>query len=241
MNIDDYIVQVARFDPSKGIFDVLKSYAKFHDLIKNTPHVSIPKLLICGHGSVDDPDGALIYDAVIEYLAKHLSHLKSKICVIHIPPSDQILNAVLSKARIALQLSTREGFEVKVSEALHKGKPVIATKAGGIPLQVQHGKNGYLVEVGDTDAVAGHLYDLWTNDDLYDCMSSYALHSVSDEVSTVGNILSWLYLASAMSKGHKCKPHGRWINDMARETANEPYVPGENRLQRSVDVKPSGC
>ncbi|EFE34120.1 heat shock trehalose synthase, putative [Trichophyton benhamiae CBS 112371] len=238
---DEYIVQVARFDPSKGIFDVLKSYAKFHDLIKDVPDVSTPKLLICGHGSVDDPDGALIYDSVIEYLSRDLAHLKSKICVIHIPPSDQILNVVLSKARIALQLSTREGFEVKVSEALHKGKPVIATKAGGIPLQVQHGKNGYLVEVSDTDAVAKHLYDLWTDHELYDRMSAYALHSVSDEVSTVGNILSWLYLASSMSKGDKCKPHGRWINDMAREAAGEPYVCGENRLKRSVDVRPFGC
>ncbi|EFR00780.1 hypothetical protein MGYG_03784 [Nannizzia gypsea CBS 118893] len=238
--MDEYIVQVARFDPSKGIFDVLRSYAKFHDLIKGVPDVATPKLLICGHGSVDDPDGAPVYDAVIEYVSKQLPHLKSKICIMHIPPSDQILNAVLSKARIALQLSTREGFEVKVSEALHKGKPVIATKAGGIPLQVQHGKNGYLVEVSDTDAVAKHLYDLWTDSDLYDRMSSYAQGSVSDEVSTVGNILSWLYLASSMSRGDKCKPHGRWVNDMAREAAGEPYVPGENRLKRAVDVKPFG-
>ncbi|KAK2831918.1 hypothetical protein FQN49_007036 [Arthroderma sp. PD_2] len=237
---DEYIVQVARFDPSKGIFDVLKSYAKFYELIKDVPHVSVPKLLICGHGSVDDPDGALIYDSVIEYLANELKHLKSMICVIHIPPSDQILNVVLSKARIALQLSTREGFEVKVSEALHKGKPVIATMAGGIPLQVQDGKNGFLVEVGDTNAVAKHLYDLWTDDDLYDRISEYALHSVSDEVSTVGSALSWLYLASSMTRGDKCKPHGRWVNDMARETANEPYLPGENRLKRSVKVNPSG-
>jgi hypothetical protein len=34
-------------------------------------------------------------------------------------------------ATVALQLSTREGFEVKVSEAVLKRVPVIATKAGG--------------------------------------------------------------------------------------------------------------
>jgi glycosyltransferase involved in cell wall biosynthesis len=54
----------------------------------------------------------------------------------------------ISNAKVALQLSTREGFEVKVSEALHKGIPVVTTKAGGIPLQVEHGKNGYLVDPG---------------------------------------------------------------------------------------------
>lgn len=237
---DEYIIQVARFDPSKGIFDVLDSYAKFHELLQDEPNVALPKLLICGHGSVDDPDGALIYDTVMEYLNNELHYLKSNICVMHIPPSDQILNAVMSNARIALQLSTREGFEVKVSEALHKGKPVIATMAGGIPLQVQHEKNGFLVQVGDTDAVAKHLYDLWTNDDLYEAMSEYAARSVSDEVSTVGNALSWLYLASQMSKGNMVKPDGRWINDMAREAANEPYGPDENRLKRDLSVDPKG-
>jgi glycosyltransferase involved in cell wall biosynthesis len=147
-------------------------------------------------------------------------------------PSDQVLNALLSKAKIALQLSTREGFEVKVSEALHMGKPVIATLAGGIPLQVQHSKNGFLVDVGDTEAVANHLLELWLDQELYNRMSRYAANSVSDEVSTVGNMLSWLYLASKLSKGMIIQPNGRWINDMAREEADEPYAPGENRLKR---------
>ncbi|EEH37656.2 clock-controlled gene-9 protein [Paracoccidioides lutzii Pb01] len=232
---DEYIVQIARFDPSKGIFDVLVSYEKFRALLSEArPEDKPPKLLICGHGSVDDPDGSIIYDAVIEYIDGKLPHLKSSICVMHIPPQDQILNALLSKARIALQLSTREGFEVKVSEALHKGKPVIATLAGGIPLQVQDGKNGFLVEVGDTDAVSRHLFELWTNNELYYRLSGWAADSVSDEVSTVGNALSWLYLASEMSKGKVVKPKGRWINDMAREEAKEPYGRKENQLKRSL-------
>jgi hypothetical protein len=115
---------------------------------------------------------------------------------------------------------------------LHKGIPVIATRAGGIPLQVQHEKNGFLVTPGDQDAVAKHLYDLLTNQELYDRMSDHAAKSVSDEVSTVGNAVSWLYLATAMSKGEKIKPNLRWINDIAREQAGEPYVEGENRLPR---------
>ena len=32
-------------------------------------------------------------------------------------PIDQELNALMSEAKVACQLSTREGFEVKVSEA----------------------------------------------------------------------------------------------------------------------------
>lgn len=147
-----------------------------------------------------------------------------------------MLNALLSKAKIALQLSTREGFKAKVSEALHMGKPVIATLAGGILLQVQYGKNGFLVDIGDTKAVANHLFELWMDQELYNRMSRYAENSVSDEVNTVGNMLSWLYLASKLSKGVSIRPNRRWINDIAREEADEPYAPGENRLKRVLTI-----
>lgn len=169
-----------------------------------------------------------------------MSHLSDYISVIRLGPSDQMLNALLSKAKIALQLSTREGFEVKVSEAIHKGKPVIASRAGGIPLQVQDGKNGFLVDVGDTEAVAKCLYDLWTDEELYNRMSEAALHTVSDEVTTVGNALSWLYLASQLTAGKKVKPNERWINDLAREEAGIPYKEGENKLKRAVKVEKMG-
>lgn len=212
---------------------MLSSYDKFHRLLSNgRPDLQPPKLLICGHGSVGDPDGTFVYDAALAYVDLHLKHLKHLICIVQVGPSDQMLNALLSKAKIALQLSTRDGFEVKVLEALHKGKPVIATLSGGIPLQIQHGKNGFLVDVGDTDAVAEHLFRLWTDQELYDRMNAYASTSVSDEVSTVGNLLSWLYLASKLSQGQKIEPNERWINDMAREEANELYGPLESRLKR---------
>jgi glycosyltransferase involved in cell wall biosynthesis len=92
----------------------------------------------------------------------------------------------MSNARIALQLSTREGFEVKVSEAIHTGIPIVACQTGGIPLQVEHGKSGYLTTPGDNAAVAKHLFDLHTDPELWTKMSQYAKTHVSDEVGTVG-------------------------------------------------------
>ena len=235
---DVYIAQIARFDPSKGIFDVLDSYAKFRErLVEHASEFRPPKLLICGHGSTDDPDGSLVFDAVIDYIGTRIPQLADSICVMRLNPSDQILNALLSKCRVALQLSSEEGFEVKVSEAIHKGKPVIATMAGGIPLQVKDKENGFLVDVGDTDSVCQHLYDLWTDEGLYNTMRNSALNTVSDEVNTVGNAMCWLYLAWKLIHNRNCKPNGRWINDMAREEANQPYQEGENRLKRAVEVK----
>jgi alpha,alpha-trehalose phosphorylase (configuration-retaining) len=230
----DYIVQIARFDPSKGIPHVLESYATLRrKYLKDASVKDIPQLVIAGHGAVDDPDASLIYDQTMEAIEQKYSDIRSDIVVMRVGPTDQVLNAIMSNAKIALQLSTREGFEVKVSEALHKGIPIIATKAGGIPLQVHHGKSGYLVEPGDAEAVARYLHYLLVNEDAYREMSWYAANHVSDEVSTVGNALCWVYLADELAKGEKILPNSRWINDMAREKAGEPYVEGEPRLPRN--------
>ncbi|KAM6500869.1 trehalose phosphorylase [Amanita muscaria] len=237
----DYVIQVARFDPSKGIPNVIDSYVKFrHLLSKNSPELSEdehPQLLLCGHGAVDDPDASIIYDQTMQLIATDAYKKYTKdIVVMRLPPSDQLLNALMSNARIALQLSTREGFEVKVSEALHAGKPVIASRTGGIPLQVEHGKSGYLVTPGENDVVAQHLYDLHTDEGLYRKMCEYARTHVSDEVGTVGNAVAWLYLAVMYSRGIKLRPNGAWLNDLARQETNELYGEGEPRLPRAVDL-----
>jgi len=231
-----YITQIARFDPAKGIPDVIRSYAKLREMLKDAPAEQLPQLVICGHSSVDDPDGSMIYDQTMSLIHDEFSQYTEDIIVARLPPSDQLLNAILSMSKVALQLSTREGFEVKVSEALHKGKPVIATQAGGIPLQIEHGKSGYLVPRHDHEAVANHLFKLFTDQKLYDEMSSYAKHHVSDEVHTVGQAVSWLYVASMAAGGKQLQPNRRWLNDMAREAANEPYDADEPRLPRHLST-----
>ncbi|KAG0641033.1 trehalose phosphorylase [Tuber brumale] len=231
----DYITQIARFDPSKGIPDVIESYRKLcARLGTDVPERLPPQLLICGHGAIDDPDAEIVYNETIALLrqSRYVSIAKDVI-VVRIGPSDQMLNAIITTAKIVVQLSLREGFEVKVSEALHHGKPVVATRAGGIPLQIEDGKSGFLVEVGDTDTVANRLFDLYTNDDLYATMSNYAKASVSDEVGTVGNAACWLYLAAKLARGEGLEPNTRWIMDMAREEAGQTCETGEPMLPRA--------
>ncbi len=232
-----YIVQIARFDPAKGIPDVLEAYAELRNVhMKGDDLKDIPQLVIAGHGAIDDPDATIIYDETIELLETRYKEFKDDVIVMRLGPSDQILNALMACARVALQLSTREGFEVKVSEALHMGTPIIATRRGGIPLQVQHGKSGFLVESGDYKAVAKYLHFLFTNEETYHAMSEFAASHVSDEVSTVGNALAWLYLADTLAKGEKIEPNNRWINDMAREKADIPYTDDESRLPRELEA-----
>jgi glycosyltransferase involved in cell wall biosynthesis len=87
----DYIIQIARFDPSKGIPNVIDSYAKFRELLKTTVEEDeAPQLLVCGHGAVDDPDASIIYDQVIKLInSADYRHLLKDIVVMRLPPSDQ--------------------------------------------------------------------------------------------------------------------------------------------------------
>jgi trehalose synthase len=56
------------------------------------------------------------------------------------------VNAVQRHAQVIIQKSLREGFGLVVSESLWKGTPVVAGRAGGIPLQLQDGSGGFLVD-----------------------------------------------------------------------------------------------
>jgi alpha,alpha-trehalose phosphorylase (configuration-retaining) len=89
----DYVVQVARFDPSKGIPNVIDSYVRFRGLLNKNGdrrEEDTPQLLICGHGAVDDPDASIIYDEVMKQLTQepYVQYAKD-IVVMRIPPSDQ--------------------------------------------------------------------------------------------------------------------------------------------------------
>ncbi|CAB4400235.1 unnamed protein product [Rhizophagus irregularis] len=198
-----YIVQVARFDPSKGIDLLIHSFKLLHDKLKEAgwAQEKIPSLIICGAGSIDDPDGTPIYEKTHELLARpEYADIVNIVSVVRLPPCDQIFNTILRCAHVALQLSTREGFEIKVTEALAKGVPVIAFKAGGIPLQIKHGETGFLADIGDTEQVADYLFTLFNDQELYQRMSKKAVETLNEQYFTVFQTLNWLYLINRFAK-----------------------------------------
>lgn len=82
----------------------------------------MPSLIICGASSIDDPDGSPIYEQTCVILQRsEYADIADDVSVVCLPACDQIFNTMLRCAHVALQLSTREGFEVKVTEALAKG------------------------------------------------------------------------------------------------------------------------
>ena len=87
----DYIVQVARFDPAKGIPDVIRSYVKARLILDyKIPGSKHPQLVIVGHGAVDDPDATIIFDQIMDMLeTDEVAAFAADIVVVRLPACDQ--------------------------------------------------------------------------------------------------------------------------------------------------------
>ena len=195
-----YIIQIARFDPSKGIPYVLDAYRTLRKKFGRKSGM-LPQLVITGNGSIDDPERNLIFDETIEKInSPEFAGLKDDIKVVRLPHIDQMFNALLRRSAVVLQLSTKEGFEIKVTEALMKGKPVIAFKTGGIPLQIKDGVDGFLVKTGNSEEVASHLFELLTDSNLYVKMSKAAESYFDKSFLTIPNATRWLELCLRLGK-----------------------------------------
>ncbi len=130
------ITQVGRFDPWKdpvGVIDVYKLVKK------EIPQVQL--LLIAGMAT-DDPEGWTYFEKTARHSGDDTDvHLLTDFKGVN----DIEVNAFQRASSVILQMSTREGFGLSVTESLWKGIPVVARGVGGIPLQIINGTNGYLI------------------------------------------------------------------------------------------------
>jgi glycosyltransferase involved in cell wall biosynthesis len=62
--------------------------------------------------------------------------------------------------------SANEGTPVVAIEALAAGRPVVATRVGGVPDVVTHGEDGFLADAGDVEGLAQALARLANDPDL---------------------------------------------------------------------------
>ena len=131
------MIQVSRFDPWKDPLGVIQAYR----LAKQ----ELPQLQLALIGAMaeDDPEGWEIYNSIQEvadmdadiYVFTNLTGVTA-----------HEVNAFQRVADVVVQKSVREGFGLVVSEAVWKGTPIVAGNTGGIPLQIQNGVGGFLVD-----------------------------------------------------------------------------------------------
>jgi glycosyltransferase involved in cell wall biosynthesis len=79
--------------------------------------------------------------------------------------------------------SEREGLPNVVLEAMACGAPVIATRIAGVPALVRDGRDGLLIEPGDSGAIAGAVRTLLTEQDVAQQLANSARRQVEDNFS----------------------------------------------------------
>lgn len=131
------ISQISRFDPWKDPLGVVEVYRKLKREYEDL------QLLMIGSMASDDPEGWKIYEDLLRYTGLDYD---VKILSNYQGIGNIEVNAAQRISDVVLQKSLREGFALTMSEAMWKKTPVIGGNVGGIPLQVHHGVNGYLVD-----------------------------------------------------------------------------------------------
>ena len=86
--------------------------------------------------------------------------------VLHVVGYRNDADALLASASVVVLSSREEGLGSVLLDALFLGKPVAATRAGGIPDVVEHDVNGLLAPVQDSRALGENISRLLTNQQL---------------------------------------------------------------------------
>ena len=131
------LTQVSRFDPWKDPLGVIDAYRGVKD---EYPDV---QLALVGSMAHDDPEGWDFYNQTVSYadgdpdifILSNLNNIGSV-----------EVNAFQVHSAAVIQKSIREGFGLTVTEALWKGRPTVAGRAGGIVAQIHDGVTGWLVD-----------------------------------------------------------------------------------------------
>jgi len=190
------IVQIGRFDPWKGID---RTIATFRQVRKRRKC----QLVLAGGLAADDPEGerilADIYDDTKD---------DEDIHVLNLPMANRLenaleVNALQRAASVIMQPSTREGFGLVITEALWKGKPVIAADAGAISLQIRESDTGYFYQT--PSETAQKVVYLLENPKAAEMMGKRGRSYVEEHFLLPDRIADWLMairmvLSGAVSK-----------------------------------------
>ncbi len=82
---------------------------------------------------------------------------------------------ILQMTDVFLLPSANESFGLVALEAMACGVPVVASNVGGLPEVVQHGRTGYLAQVGDVQGMSEAVVRLLIDPELYQKFSQQAL------------------------------------------------------------------
>lgn len=95
----------------------------------------------------------------------------------------QDVEDILAALDLLVVPSLSEGFGLTAVEAMALGKPVLATRVGGLPEIIDSGQNGLLALPGDPDALANGMLFLLNNPDGAARMAAAGRHTAEEKFS----------------------------------------------------------
>jgi trehalose synthase len=144
---DPVILQVSRWDPLKDMIGVLMAFAGS----------ALPRraqLILCGPvpaDVADDPEAAGVLGEIVAMREQLPAAIRRRVHIVCPALTDELenalgVNALQRRAAVVTQKSLQEGFGLTVTEAMWKGRPVVASRRGGICGQIIDGVTGLLLD-----------------------------------------------------------------------------------------------
>lgn len=124
--------------PRKGVADILKTVKK----IKDSNFEGNVQLVIAGSGCEEERLKQMSFEMGIANIVEFIGWV-----------DDKRKKELLQSSQLLVLPSYNEGLPVAILEAISYGLPIVATNVGDVSAAVHEGKNGYLIEPGDVDAL----------------------------------------------------------------------------------------
>ena len=160
------ISHVSNFRPVKRVLDVIESFNKISKIIPS-------KLMMIGDG----PDKTKAEKLAFKY------GLLDKVKFLG---KTQEVAEILCFSDLMILPSHTESFGLAALEAMISSTPVISTNSGGLPELNVHGKTGFLVEIGDIDAISKYSVKILSDKKALIKMKKEAyLHSIKYDINLV--------------------------------------------------------
>lgn len=133
-----YVLFLGRLSKEKGIETLLHAYRK--------RKTGIP-LNVVGTGPLE----------------RTLTHQYPEVRFLGFKKGQNLKTLISEASFVVVPSEWYENCSMVVLETMAMGKPVIGSRVGGIPEQIEDGKTGFLFEMGSVDDLNEKMHLLWTN------------------------------------------------------------------------------
>ncbi|MEB2279782.1 N-acetyl-alpha-D-glucosaminyl L-malate synthase BshA [Lysinibacillus xylanilyticus] len=155
------IIHVSNFRKIKNLPHIIDAFMKIRANMK-------AKLLLVGDG----PEKHRVMDQV-----KESPYMEDVLFL----GKQENLAELYAISDLKLLLSQQESFGLVLLEAMACGVPCIGSAVGGIPEVIEHGVDGYIVELGDTDAVEEYAVNLLKDEEKLQYFREAAIRAVDEK------------------------------------------------------------